>query len=977
MIIITHKLSWLYQDATPLGALLLIALVAMAIALTTVLIVYFRKRQIRKALEQRVAELETLEEASRAIVASELDIMALCRLIADEAGKIIDTDTFQIGLFEEELYQILYWRIGGEDQDVPVTYDLKDSVGIISWVREQRLPLLIEDLHVEIARLPAEPHYVSRHPGRSAIYLPLVSGESTLGVMAAQHDQPRQFTQQDLQRLAILANQAAAGVANASLYEQARTRAADLEMISRISQQVNELQDMVEIIDHVVTLARDRLGFHPVNVLGMDAKTGEAVLQATSVPELAPGSVRLAPHEGVIGAAVAARQAVVVNDVNVDPRYIRHTGIAAFDGEATATQSEIAIPLLVDDEVIGVLDVQSDRIGGFSPREQTVLEALAGNVASALAKARQVSRQREQAWQATAQLQVVDAINQSDSLADLLPAIVRLIPLLVGVESCAILLRDREIDVYVPGAIYGVSADEEARFHSAELSVGMWGPLDALHIGHTEISSKRIPPWCEQIAPEGITLYPLLVHNSLLGALIAEEPPPMPRSAYVFDSGSKRQHELMASIVEQTARAIEREGLHAAQEEEAWVNTALLQVAEAVNSLFNLNEILGTIVRLVPMLVGVPSALLMTWNERERVFELGPSHGLRPTALSLLDEGIDFSQLELKEHDMGTLAETKAYTVLLPEPLNHIFETESAEIIPLHARGQMVGTLLVSSPSRSRPLTGRRVNILSGIAQQAAMAVVNDRLYKESAERERLEQEIAVARHIQSSLIPDSRPEIPGLEVAAYWRAARQVSGDFYDFLALPNNTYGFVIADVADKGIPAALFMALCRTIIRSVGFTRLTPGATLSRANDIIVHDTESDLFVTTFYTVWNPETRTLTYANGGHNPPMYVRSNGETTYFRADGIAMGIIEEMLFAEESVQLEPGDTVVLYTDGVNETMNADQNEFGLERLRDVITATQGQSAAAVCDAITNALDAFAGNAPQFDDTTFVVIQCR
>ncbi|NJM97429.1 MAG: serine/threonine-protein phosphatase, partial [Phormidesmis sp. RL_2_1] len=219
--------------------------------------------------------------------------------------------------------------------------------------------------------------------------------------------------------------------------------------------------------------------------------------------------------------------------------------------------------------------------------------------------------------------------------------------------------------------------------------------------------------------------------------------------------------------------------------------------------------------------------------------------------------------------------------------------------------------------------------------------------------------------------------KFPASEVAAYWRAARQVSGDFYDFLALPNNTYGFVIADVADKGIPAALFMALCRTIIRSVGFTRLTPGATLSRANDIIVHDTESDLFVTTFYTVWNPETRTLTYANGGHNPPMYVRSNGETTYFRADGIAMGIIEEMLFVEESVQLEPGDTVVLYTDGVNETMNADQNEFGLERLRDVITATQGQSAAAVCDAITNALDEFAGNASQFDDTTFVVIQCR
>ena len=205
---------------------------------------------------------------------------------------------------------------------------------------------------------------------------------------------------------------------------------------------------------------------------------------------------------------------------------------------------------------------------------------------------------------------------------------------------------------------------------------------------------------------------------------------------------------------------------------------------------------------------------------------------------------------------MGTLAEAKAYTVTLPEPLNHILKRKRPKLFPFMRVGRWWE--LCSSVHRApvAPLTGRRLNILSGMAQQAALAVVNDRLYKESAERERLEQEIAVARHIQSSLIPDSRPHIPGLDVAAYWRAARQVSGDFYDFLALPSESYGFVIADVADKGILAALFMALCRTIIRSVGFTRIEPGATLGRANDIIVHDTESDLFVTVFYAVWNPK-------------------------------------------------------------------------------------------------------------------------
>ena len=228
---------------------------------------------------------------------------------------------------------------------------------------------------------------------------------------------------------------------------------------------------------------------------------------------------------------------------------------------------------------------------------------------------------------------MVDAINQSDGLDDLLAAIVRLIPLLVGVESCAILLRDREINVYFPGAIFGVSAEEEARFHSAELSIGIWGRWMHCTLATPKSPANAHRPGATTLAQ---TASPLSVTRTkhIAGALIVEEPPPRPRSAYVFDSGAKRQHELMISIVEQTARAVEREGLHAAQEEEAWVNTALLQVAEAVNSLFDLNEILGTIVRLVPMLVGVPSALLMTWNEADSEFELGPQPWSTPNCFA-------------------------------------------------------------------------------------------------------------------------------------------------------------------------------------------------------------------------------------------------------------------------------------------------------------------------------------------------------
>lgn len=972
----THLIPTPQSSMLP-ETLLFGALALTLLAFVTLFLYYLRRRQFRKQLEQRVGDLEMLESASRAIVKSELDVAALCALIADEAGKIIDTSTFQIGLFDGSYYHVQYWRINGVDQHVPETFDLNESVGIVGLVRANQQPLLIEDLSDAVHALSEEPRYVSRKPGRSAIYLPLVSGETTIGVLAAQHPAPGQFTHQDVRRLAILANQAAAGIANAMLYDQARTRADDLEMVSSISQQVNRLQDMSDILQQAVFLTRDRLRFHPINVLGIDPETEDAVLQASTVNTLGPGTVRVPPGAGVVGAAAQLQRTVVVNDVDKDDRYLRTIGVAAYDGETSQTRSEIAIPLMSDERVIGVLDVQSDRLGGFTDREQAVLEALANEIASAMRKAALLNQQREQAWITTAQLQVADAITDSESVDEMLEALVRLTTLLVGVESCAVLLWDVTMNVYRPGAIDGVSAECERRFLDQNVPIGHWSPLDAAHVGEAVIRSHRMPPWLGEDAGRRVTLRPLIAQYKLLGMMVTEVcVDPDTADNDIFDTGRERTSELLSGIAEQAARAIERDTLQTAQREEAWVNTALLQVAEAVNSLFDLNEILGTIVRLVPMLVGVESAVLLTWDDDERAFRVGPSYGVSERALSFIDDGVDQTQLVIEAYSPDSLTEIKMYAIELPPFMQEIVGADSADFLPLHARGQLVGGLLVGASVNGRPLTGRRLNILTGIAQQAALAVVNDRLYQESAERERLEQELTVARSIQSSLIPSRNPTIEGLDVAAYWRAARQVSGDFYDFLELPDGKHALLIADVADKGIPAALFMALCRTIIRSVGSTRIDPAATLSRANDILVNDTESDLFVTVFYAVWDPVTRLVTYANGGHNPPLFIRTDGSVEALHADGIAMGIVEHMAFEERTIQVAPGDTLILYTDGVNETINAHLEEFGLDRLIDVVASAEKRSARNLVDAIVDALDAFAGSAPQFDDTTLVVVNC-
>ena len=271
----------------------------------------------------------------------------------------------------------------------------------------------------------------------------------------------------------------------------------------------------------------------------------------------------------------------------------------------------------------------------------------------------------------------------------------------------------------------------------------------------------------------------------------------------------------------------------------------------------------------------------------------------------------------------------------------------------------------------------RRLNILNGISKQAATSVVNNQLYKESADRARLQQELTVAHEIQASFLPAGRPNIPGCDVASLWLAARQVSGDFYDFLPRSDGTWGIVIADVADKGVPAALFMALTRTILRTVGLNRKDPAEVLVRCNEIINKEARSDLFVTVFYGIWEPRSRTLTYGNGGHNPPLLIRSDGNHQLLGGSGMALGVIPEIEIDRHSVRLHRGDTLVMYTDGVTEAMNEDYAEFGMERLLWAAKAAHHLGAPDIVKTIADSVRDHAGDTAQFDDITMVVMKCQ
>jgi sigma-B regulation protein RsbU (phosphoserine phosphatase) len=242
---------------------------------------------------------------------------------------------------------------------------------------------------------------------------------------------------------------------------------------------------------------------------------------------------------------------------------------------------------------------------------------------------------------------------------------------------------------------------------------------------------------------------------------------------------------------------------------------------------------------------------------------------------------------------------------------------------------------------------------------------------------QQINRELDVAWRVQSGFLPDALPDIPGWQLAATLKPSRQTSGDFYDLIPLPDGQLGILIADVADKGMGAALYMVLSRTLIRTFAIQHHPrPEQVLAATNHRILADIDTSQFVTVFYGILDLSAGTLAYCNAGHNPPYLLRPQGKGAIraLHGTGMALGVLGDVTWGQTTVQMLPGDTLVLYTDGITEAQNANQAFFGSERLLGVIQTNVGHSAQDLQNALLAEVHEFVGNAPQFDDITLVVV---
>jgi len=296
--------------------------------------------------------------------------------------------------------------------------------------------------------------------------------------------------------------------------------------------------------------------------------------------------------------------------------------------------------------------------------------------------------------------------------------------------------------------------------------------------------------------------------------------------------------------------------------------------------------------------------------------------------------------------------------------------------VPLQVRGKSIGVVYVDNRLQAGIFGADDLDLLQAVGNTAAVAIENARLHEREIEQARLERELEVARQIQTSLMPHAAPALGGFDIAGFWQVARQVGGDFYDFVPRPEGGLGVVIGDATDKGVPAAFFMALARATVRSSLAAVESPLAGIQQANRLLCADASSGMFVTLYYVGLEPGSRALTCVNAGHYPPLHFEARDRAVVaLPRGGLALGIEEAGALAEIRLELSPGDTLLLYTDGVVDAESEAGKFFGIQRLMDAVKQNGHQSAGQMVEAIGASVAAFAAGHPSFDDLTMVAVK--
>lgn len=408
---------------------------------------------------------------------------------------------------------------------------------------------------------------------------------------------------------------------------------------------------------------------------------------------------------------------------------------------------------------------------------------------------------------------------------------------------------------------------------------------------------------------------------------------------------------------------------------------ALLDVAMHLGEQLELDSLLNVILDKTTDLMEADRSSLYIYDPEKHELWTKIAQGMNVKEIRLpIGHGIAGTVAESKVlENIPDVYDDKRFDRTFDEKSN--YRTKSMLCVPmLDLKSDLIGIIQVMNKHDGEPFTKGDEQVLQAMAGQAAVALQRAQLLENYLENERLVETLKVAETIQLSRLPTqleavSDEHLP-LDIHAVIKPAKSVGGDLYDYFMLDHDRLLFAVGDVSGKGVPAALFMTVTITMLKATATAEMTPSQILHELNAALCIDNETSMFCTFFCGILNCRTGEITYSNAGHNPPYIMRNNGMAEQLALPhGVALGALPELEFTDAQTTLEVDDTIVLYTDGVNEAINPTMAEFGYERMKNTLETVSGKDSHQVAEKLLHDVESFADTEPQFDDITILAVK--
>ncbi|HVP21996.1 MAG TPA: GAF domain-containing protein [Anaerolineaceae bacterium] len=948
-------------------------------------------------LKSRTDQISAMVEVSHALT-SILDLDQLMKEVVFEIQKRFGFQYVNLFTVHTGRRKVFYGA-GTADSSQPsqqmeIVFDLDDPMGLIPWVARNNQTRLANDVSQDALY---RPNVLLPQNPRSELAVPLAFGGDVLAVLDIQSEQLNAFDPDNKYLIEALASSISIAIRNATVYRSEQWRRQVGDSFRDVANLLSANSPLDKLLDTILVELERNLPCDASAIWLVDESPAQSAGTAEGLRLVAVHGVDVEELVRARDEIESARQWLEKTLQSSEPILRRSTDPYGPLGAALGfpqDYSSIAILLRIADHPLGVLTLAHHSPGKYGSDALLMTSTFAGYAAAAIQNNHLYAEAQEQAWVSTIMLQVAEACQSIGSAEELFETMVRLTRLLVGIKKSGIFLWNEAEQAFILKAWHGLDR-EPAQTVFRDFEVPAFARLQAekttIYIENAE-AELNLP--AAAISPDTGTLVmlPLMARDSLLGAfLVAHQPDVQRGPTLAFE---QQVLSILQGIAHQMAVALENLRLLEARQEEAYVTAVLLQVAQAVVSQNDLEDILDTIVNLMPILVGIDACLIFLWDAERGVFtsvaaftgSRQSANALRglvyaPSEFVLLDcvreNGVPFFSL-VAEADLPP-EQWKNLDCHPIEQLGQYYGPVGDQWLlafPLAARGEVLGVMMAREAGLLPILQERRLEIINGISQQTALAIQNELFKRQTLERERLEREFQLARSIQTNFLPGSLPRWPGWEIAARWETAREVGGDFYDIFNLGRDRVGLAIADVSDKGMPAALYMTVARTLIRAYARGARSPAAVLENVNRPLVNDSPTSLFVTAAFAILWPETGELLYASAGHNRPLIVRAcSGEVEQLPLGGMAMGVYADVKLHDHRLELNATDIILFYTDGVTESFSLDGEIFGEERLKTLLAQNCGKPLQELLDTLESALGDWRGGAPPSDDTTILVLR--